>query len=108
MDVERIRFERTGGFAGIRLAADFNLGELPEDQVHTLTDLLNELDFAELPEYLSKDPTVPDEFTYTITVESEEWKHTVVTGDSSADAKMQELLQLLNRLLRIQRKKQQS
>jgi hypothetical protein len=106
MEVERIRFERTGGFAGIRLAADFNLGELPEEQVHTLTDLLDELDFAELPDHLSYDSSASDEFTYTITVEAEEWKHTVVTGDSPADEKMQELLQLLNRLLRSQRKKQ--
>jgi len=106
MDVERIHFERTGGFAGIRLAADFDLGELPEEQVHTLTDLLNELDFPELPEVLLEDPSVSDEFTYTITVESEKWKHTVVTGESSADEKMQELLQLLNRLLRSQKRKQ--
>lgn len=105
MEVERIRFERTGGFAGFRLAADFELGDLPEEQVHTLTDLLDDLDFAELPENLSKESSASDEFTYTITVESEEWKHTVVTGDSSADEKMQELLQLLNRLLRTKMKK---
>lgn len=106
MYVERIRFERTGGFAGIRLAADFDFGELPEDQVHILTDLLDQLDFPELPEVLSENPSSYDEFTYTITVESEKWKHTVVTGDSPADEKMQELLQLLNRLLRSQKKKQ--
>lgn len=106
MHVERIHFERTGGFAGIRLAADFDLGELPEEQVSTLTDLLDELDFAGLPENLSANSSGSDEFTYTITVESEEGKHTVVTGDSSDDEKMQELLQLLNHLLRSQRKKQ--
>lgn len=106
MDVERIHFERTGGFAGIRLTADFDLGELPEDQVTSLTDLLDELDFAELPENLSEDFSASDAFTYTITVESEEWSHTVVTGDSPNDEKMQELLQLLNRLLRSQRKNQ--
>jgi len=106
MEVERIRFERTGGFAGIRLAADFELGELPEEQVHTLTDLLDDLDFAELPENPSSDSSMPDEFTYTITVESEKWKHTVVTGDSSADEKMQELLHILNQLLRSQSKRQ--
>ncbi len=30
MDVERIKFERTGGFAGIRLAADFDVSDLEE------------------------------------------------------------------------------
>ena len=106
MDVERIHFERTGGFAGIRIATVFDLGELPEDQVSSLTDLLDELDFAELPENLSEDSSTSDTFTYTITVESEKWSHTVVTGDSPEDEKMQELLQLLNRLLRSQRKNQ--
>jgi hypothetical protein len=106
MDVERIHFERTGGFAGIHLAADFDLGELPEEQVNSLTELLDELDFPELPENLSADLSRSDEFTYTITVESEKWSHTVVTGDSPDDEKMQELLQLLNRLLRSQKRNQ--
>jgi len=100
MDVERIKFERIGGFAGIRIAADFELGDLSEEQTRTLVDLLDNLDFAELPENLISDSTASDQFTYTITVEAEEWQHTVVTGDSPADEKMQELLDLLNRLAR--------
>ena len=100
MQVERIKFERTGGFAGLHLRADFELEELSEDQIQKLTDLLDELDFPELPDQLSSDPSMADEFTYTITVESEKWSHTVVTGDAPTDEKMQELLKLLNRLLR--------
>jgi hypothetical protein len=105
MNVKRIRFERAGGFAGMHLRADFELGDLTDDQAQMLIELLDELDFAGLPEQLSADPTTSDEFTYTITVESQKWKHTVVTGDSTANEKMQELLQLLNRLLRKQLKK---
>jgi len=100
MDLERIKFERTGGFAGLRLSGDFGLDELTEDQLQKLTDLLDELDFAELPDQLSSSASSSDEFTYTITVESQKWTHTVVTGDAPDDEKMQELLQLLNRLLR--------
>jgi hypothetical protein len=37
-------------------------------------------------------------------VETNKWEHTVVTGESSAPEKMQELLQLLNRLARTRRK----
>lgn len=105
MDLERIKFERTGGFAGLRLSGDFELDELSEDQLKRLTDLLDELDFAELPDQLSSDPSSSDEFTYTITVESQKWSHTVVTGDAPEDEKMQELLRLLNRLLRKKIKK---
>ena len=106
MDVERIKFERTGGFAGIRITADFGLDDLPEDQAHALTVLLDDVDFAELPESLMSDPPMPDEFNYTITVEAEKWKHTVVTGDTSAPEKLQELLQLLNQIARKQARKQ--
>ena len=100
MDIERIKYERTGGFAGIRIAADIKPKDLPEEQAQSLSDLLDDLDFPGLPEYLTNDSSMPDQFTYTITVEAEEWKHTVVTGDESAPEKMQELLQMLNRIAR--------
>jgi len=105
MDVERIKFERTGGFAGMRIAADFELSDLPEEQAHTLAELLDDLDFAELPEQLLSDSSMSDQFSYTITVETEKWKHTIVTGDSSAPEKMQELLQMLNQIARKQARK---
>ena len=105
MDVQRIRFERTGGFAGLRLAANFEVDDLPEDQIRTLTDLLDDLDFAELPENLSSDSSMSDDFTYTITVESRKWSHTVITGDAPDDEKMHELLEILNRLARKKNKK---
>ncbi len=105
MDVERIKFERTGGFMGNRITADFELRDLPDEQARTVKDLLDELDFAELPEQLKSDSPIPDEFTYSITVEAEEWQHTVVTGDAAADEKMQELLELLNRLARSKMRK---
>ena len=100
MDVERIKFERTGGFAGMRLAADIELDDLPEEQAHALEEMLDDLDFAELSERLTSKPSMPDEFTYKITVETEKGKHTIVTGDTSAPEKMQELLQMLNRIAR--------
>ena len=105
MDVERIKFERTGGFAGMRLAANFELGDLPQDQANSLTDLLDKLDFAELPERLLPDSAMPDEFTYTITVESQKWQHTVITSDMPDDDRMKELLEILNRLARSSLKK---
>jgi len=104
MQVERIKFERTGGFAGMRIAADVRLDDLPDEQAHTLSELLDDLDFGELPEQMMNEDGMPDQFTYTITVETKKWEHTVVTGDVSAPEKMQELLQLLNRLARTHKK----
>ena len=103
MQVERIKFERTGGFAGMRIATNLKLDELPEEQANTILELLDDMDFGELPDEIL-DQSGPDQFTYTITVETSKWEHTVVTGDASAPEKMQELLQLLNRLARTQKR----
>ena len=100
MQVERIKFERTGGFAGMTIAQDLKLNDLSEEQAHKLSELLDDLEFENLPEHMTGSESMPDEFTYTITVETRRGEHTVVTGDASAPEKMQELLQFLNRLAR--------
>lgn len=104
MEVERIKFERTGGFAGMTISRDLKLDDLSEEHAHTLMELLDDLDFEELPEQLYGEESMPDQFTYTITVETRRGEHTVVTGDASAPEKMQELLHLLNRLARTRKK----
>jgi hypothetical protein len=104
MHVERIKFERTGGFAGIRIARDLKMDDLTDEQADTLRELLDDLDFEELPEQMMDTESMPDQFTYVITVETQRGEHTVVTGDASAPEKMQELLQLLNRLARTKKK----
>jgi hypothetical protein len=106
MEVERIKYERTGGFAGMRFAADIEPGNLPEEQARTLLDLLDDMDFGELPEQLMDEMSASDQYTYTITVETKKWEHTVTTGDSSASEQMQQLLELLNGLARKQMRKQ--
>ena len=105
MGIKRIKFERTGGFAGMRIAADFELDDLPEEQADQLCEMLDDVDFDELPENLMKGNQVPDGFTYTITVESEKGQHTVTTSDTSAPSKMQPLLELLYQIARQQARK---
>jgi hypothetical protein len=100
MNIKRIKFERTGGFAGMRIAADFELDDLPEQQAEQLCQLLDDVDFDDLPENLMKGNQMADGFTYTITVESEEGQHTVTTSDTSAPSKLQPLLELLYQIAR--------
>lgn len=104
MDVERIKYERTGGFTGMRIATDLKLGDLSDEYASRISELLDDLDFQELPEQITGESAMPDQFTYTITVETTKWEHTVITGDASAPEKMQELLRLLDRLARTKRK----
>ena len=100
MEVLRVQYERTGGFTGIPFRADFRPGDLPDEQAKTLLDLLDETDFDELPEDFTRDQVHPDQFTYRITVETDEGEHTVILGDASAPEDMRELLRLLDRIAR--------
>ena len=88
----------------MRVATELKLHDLSDEHANQIVELLDDMDFKELPEELTGKESMPDQFTYTITVETKKWEHTVVTGDVSAPEKMQELLQLLNRLARIQKK----
>ena len=98
MNIKRIQFERTGGFAGIRFAADFELDDLPKEQAHQILDLLDDMDFDELPEkILGKEP-VADGFNYSVTVVTEKRKQTVITSDASAPQKMEPLLEILTQI----------
>jgi len=105
MKVERITFERTGGFAGMHNVVNINPDDLPEEQAQALLKLLDELDFDKLPEQAMNNPSLPDQFTYRITVETKDGEHSIVTGDASAPEEMQELIQMLNRIARKQAQK---
>jgi len=98
MYVKKIHFERTGGFAGIRLAAEIEVNELPEEQKREILELLDEMDFDELPEKLIKKMPIPDEFVYSITVEADDGKYNVTGGESSMPQEMNPLLDILGRI----------
>lgn len=105
MELERITFERTGGFAGMHHVVNINPRDLPEEQAEALRELLDELDFDELPKQAMNNPSLPDQFTYHITIETKQGEHSLVTGDTSAPEAMQELIQMLNRIARQQAQK---
>jgi hypothetical protein len=105
MDIKRVKFERTGGFAGIRIAADFELDDLPEEQAEQLKELLDDVGFDELPEQLMAGNQLADGLTYSVTVKYEKHEHTVLTSDTTAPEKIQPLLELLYRIARQQARK---
>jgi hypothetical protein len=82
----------------MRLSADIEPDKLPDEQIRPLLDLLDDMDFDELPEQLMGESSMSDQFTYQITVKTTKWEHTVITGDASAPDKLQELLRLLDRI----------
>jgi len=93
--IKSIQFERTGGFAGIRLAAEFEMDNLPDEQKREIIELIDELDFDELSGKLSNKMSMPDGFVYSITVRSDVKDYQVMTGESSLPGDMQPLIERL-------------
>ena len=102
MYINRIKFERTGGFAGIRLAADIEMDDLPDDQKHEIIKILDDADFDKLPEKLSGKMPIPDGFVYSITVNSREKEYRVLTGEASLPDDLHPLIEILERIAKTQ------
>jgi hypothetical protein len=94
-------YERTGGFAGMRMTASFDLDELTEQDAASIQELLHDARFHELPEQIVGPAGIPDQFTYRITVTEETFQHTVTTGDASAPPELRPLIDLLSRMARM-------
>lgn len=100
-----IIYERSGGFMGTTTSYTFNLEDLPHEEAEKLKALIDQVNFLTLPENLEMPQNTPDQFSYTITVESREWTHTIRTGDATAPQEIQPLIETLNSLGRSQRKR---
>ena len=96
----RINFERSGGFAGMRLAATIDSATLPADQASALQGLIDNAHFFDLPAKIPPPPQAADQFQYIVTVEAGGKRHTVDVGEGSASPALQALLQQLTSLAR--------
>lgn len=104
----RIHFERTGGFAGMRLSTTVDSDELPEPQAEKLKDAVQNTSFFELPDHLEQGgsgasrgaSSGADRFSYHITVEQEGRSHSVVAPESALDDALRDLVQFLESLAR--------
>ena len=105
MSIEKIKFERTGGFAGIRIAAEIEMDDLPDDQKEEIVNLIDTADFYGLSEKLSGKMPIPDEFVYAITVNSREEEHQVIAGESSLPDDFQPLIEILMRIAKNEMRK---
>jgi hypothetical protein len=91
----RVRFERSGGFAGITLGSDFDSASLPAEQVAELTRLVSEARFFELPPIIVSKKSGADLFQYSISVDDGTRKHNVEFAQGSAPDHVQPLVQWL-------------
>jgi len=95
----RIHFQRTGGFAGLRLATTIDVDDLPKDDAKRIYSLIDDIDFFDLPEELHSKDGMPDQYQYEITIETSKGKHSVSMGEPRGE-KMEEFIGLLSKLMR--------
>lgn len=103
-DTMQIQFERTGGFAGMRLAAMINAESLSQEEARRLRELVDAAGFFELPTELTGLPRGTDRFLYTLTVEVEGQRHTVHTSEAAAPAALRSLINWLTNVARRQQR----
>ena len=98
----RIYFERTGGFAGMKLAVDLDLDNLPPDDAATLENLVDDADVFNLPEPVMG-PGYPDGFQYTLTVERDSEQRTLQVSERALPEELQPLISELSARARSQK-----
>jgi len=96
----RVEFERTGGFAGMRVAASIDSRDLPPEDAQRLEENLVAAGFFTLPAKPSSLPGGVDSFSYRITVEDAWQKHSVEFGDATAPEVARPLIRQLTLLAR--------
>jgi hypothetical protein len=97
----KIDFERTGGFAGMKLQAAVRTETLSPEQAAELHALVAAADFFRLPAVIVT--SAPDQFHYRVTVAEGLRRHTIQTTDSAAPAALRPLLERLAALARATR-----
>jgi len=92
----KIRFERSGGFAGMITNVEIDADTLSAAQSQALALLVERADFFDLPAAMTESATQgADRFNYRITIEADGRSHTVETTESAAPAALAPLLEWL-------------
>lgn len=91
----QVRFERSGGVAGMSRVTLIDSESLSEKENARLRDLIDQSGFFGLPEEILG-PIRPDQFLYTITVGINGKQHTVRTSDTAAPGPLKPLIEWLN------------
>jgi hypothetical protein len=99
----RIEFERSGGFAGIRLQASLDTQELDSEEASSVEGMIEAVNFFELPERLQTNSGGADRFQYKLTVAADWVTHSVVMGEADVPKVITPLIDRLNALARSQR-----
>ncbi len=92
----KVSLERSGGFAGITTNINIDTKDLLPEESHQLHDIIHNADFFNLPSK-SGSPTKgsADYFTYKITIQDNDRKHTVEYTDTTPQLSIKPLVDFL-------------
>jgi hypothetical protein len=99
----KIQFERTGGFAGMHMSTTIDTKTLPPNDAKDVQDLIDSSQFFQVPpnsaslETSKASKGAADYFTYKITVENGEKKHSVECNDLNMQPKVKRLVNFLTK-----------
>lgn len=94
----RIEFERSGGFAGMRLSGRVNTSDLTAEQACSLVEAVDAAQFWDLPGEIPGNQRGADRFQYVVTVEAADRRHTVQVGESAMPEALGALVDAVTRL----------
>jgi hypothetical protein len=95
----KIRFERSGGFAGLTFDDTIDLNKLSADDASNIRQLVNNSGLLSMPQSLASFRSGPDRFQYVITIEDQETTHTVKLDEEAVPPSMKPLLQRLTSIV---------
>ena len=99
----RIHFERTGGFAGMRMTTTVDTESLSPEEARDLHEMVDAAEFFDLPATIAAPTPGADRFHYKLTVETEGRRHTVDVAEAAVPKALRPLLQQLTAFARSSR-----
>ena len=99
----KIQFERTGGFAGMKLAIDLDLESLPVDDASIIQKLIEAADLFHL-ELPPENQVMRDGFQYHLSIETEDNQCSFLMDDTALTDKLRPLVNELTLLARTNRR----
>lgn len=96
----KIKFERSGGFAGITLAHELNTSTLSEAELARVQKLIDDANLFEMPKPVKSRDALPDSFEYKLTIREKGRQRTLVVGDRSTPENLKPLIDYLTELSR--------
>lgn len=93
----RITFERTGGFAAMRVKTIIDTADLPSREATNLYRLVSSSDFFHLPQTMTPSKPAPDRFLYKVMVEESDKEHTIVVSEELVTSALRPLIERLTK-----------